>query len=184
MTEPVSETVAKEHLRVEDDDPGIGRLSAVITAARQAVERYLNASIVIQERSLTLDAFPPGDIVLPDGPVISITSIAYTDTNGDAQTVASSKLTNYRMKDVLSPAFGASWPSARSENGAVTITYQAGMMTGESPDILPSENIIAGILLTLGDLWENRETNIIGTTIAVNPTTERLLHFYRRDLGT
>lgn len=185
MTEPITTAVAKAHLRVEDDDPYISRLSAVITAARQTVEQYLNATIVNRSRSIVLDAFPGGSgtILLPRGPVTAVTEIAYLDTDGASQTVASHRLVNYSVSDVLTPAYGESWPSTRGVLGAVTITYTAGMMTG-SPATLGDEDIVSGILLTLGDLWENREGQIVGVTTSINQTLDRILHFHRRGLGT
>lgn len=176
--EPLSLAEAKQHLRVEDDDPYLTYLAGYITAARQTVEEYLNASVANQTRVHRLDAFPAGAIVLPNGPVISVTSIAYVDVNGANQTVAA----HLRLFDTITPVYGAVWPSTRDQLGAVTITYQAGMMAG-SPLTLEREDIKSGIKLTLGDIWEHREGMILGAPIAVNPTVERLLHFHRRTLG-
>lgn len=44
-------------------------------------------------------------------------------------------------------------------------------------------SIRAALLLIVGDLYENREGVVVGTIVAVNPTVERLLHFYRVGLG-
>lgn len=183
-TEPITTAEAERHLRVNSDDPGYSDLSAYITAARQTVEQYLNASIVVQTRTLTLDEFPAGPFKLPNGPVLSITSVVYLDTDGAAQTLATSKydLTSYPLADWIYPAYGETWPSTRDIRGAVTITYQAGMMTG-SPLVLDDQDIKNGIKLVLGDLWQNREAQIVGVSAMVNPTVDRLLHFYRRDLG-
>lgn len=183
--EPVTIGEAKAHLHVDDDDPHLTYLANYIVAARQSVEEYLNVTIVNRSRSLVLDAFPSGSyqaITLPNGPVLSVSSIAYVDTDGANQTVGSFNSVSYSHRDVVSPVFGESWPSTRDQLGAVTITYTCGMMTG-SPLLLSNRDIKAAILLTLGDLWENREAQIIGTTINVNRTVDRLLHFYRRSLG-
>lgn len=181
MTEPVSSAEAKAHLRLEDDDPGIDQLSRVITAARMTVEQYLNVTIVNRSRTLVLDAFPTGRIVLPDGPVTEVTEIAYVDPDG-LLVFANWRLTNYPLTDVISPLYGEAWPSTRAVDGAVTITYTAGMMTG-SPSTLANEDIKSAILLVLGDLWEQREGSLVGVAHTVNPTVERLLHFHRRALG-
>jgi uncharacterized phiE125 gp8 family phage protein len=198
MTEPISTARATTHLRLTSDDPGYADLAANITAARKWVENYCNISVVNQTRTLKLDAFtvypaaiasayatsnnPVSDIVLPYGPVTSVTTIAYVDNNGDPQTVASHILTNYPMKDVLTPAYGEAWPSTRDQRGAVTITYEAGMMAG-SPATLANEDLTSGILLVLGDLWENREGKVVGVVHSVNPTVDNLIHLYRRQLG-
>lgn len=184
-TEPITVAEAARHLGVASDDPGYADLSVVITAARQYVEQFLDASVVVQERVLTLDSFGSGGaICLPNGPVLSITSVQYVDSDGATQTLSSAlyQLTNYPFVDYLTPAYGTSWPTTRSVPGAVTITYQAGMMTG-SPLTLPYEDIRSAIKLVLGDLWALRETQVLGTIISVSKTAENLLHFYRRGLG-
>src|SRR3546814_3582103 len=98
--------------------------------------------------------------------------------DGNAATVDS----HTRSKDVVTPAYGETWPVTRDQIGAVTITYTAGMMTG-SPATLAEADITAAIKLVLGDLWDNRSAGLIGTTFAVNPTVDRLLSRPRRDLG-
>lgn len=184
MTEPVSLAEAKAHLRISDDDPYVSSLDAYIKAARQAVEKYLSASIVNTTRTYVLDAFPASQIVLPHGPVTGITSITYIDTAGATQTLTSADVirATYPYKDIVTPLYGASWPSARSQPASVTVTYTAGMMTG-SPATLDESDIWMGILLTLGDMWENREGQIVGQSYSVNQTVDNLLHPYRRQLG-
>jgi hypothetical protein len=56
------------------------------------------------------------------------------------------------------------------------------MMTG-SPAALAEKDIWSAILLTFGDLWENREGAIIGASHTVNPTVRNLLASYRRGLS-
>lgn len=182
--EPITTAEAMRHLRIDSDDPQIVDLPRHIAAARLNVEQYLNASIVVQERILVLDAFPPAIITLPNGPLISVTSVSYVDIDGIEKTLDSGKYASrsMKMKDVLFPAFGESWPSTQAIPGAVTITYQAGMMTG-SPLMLPDEDVKAAIMLTLGDLWENRQVQFVGTIVSASSTVERLLHFHRRGLG-
>lgn len=180
MIEPITEATAMAHLRLAVDDPGLGRLPEAITAARQTVEQHLNATVANRSLMLTLDAFPAGAIRLPNGPVTAVTEIAYIDTDGAAQTVAAHRLINYPLCDVLTPAFGESWPATRNVYGAVTITYTAGMMVGET---LANQDIAAAILLTLGDLWENREAQFVGVSVAINRAVDSLLHPHRREVG-
>ena len=92
----------------------------------------------------------------------SVTSVTYIDADGTVQTVDSGKYVarSLPLSDILFPDFGESWPATRAIPGAVTITYQAGMMTG-SPLMLPYQDIRSAILLTLGDLWENREGQFV-----------------------
>lgn len=44
-------------------------------------------------------------------------------------------------------------------------------------------SVKAAELLIVGDLYENREAQMVGVTVESNPTVERLLHFYRVGLG-
>lgn len=177
--EPISLAEAKAHLRVDDDDPYVSNLPGIITAARQTVEQYLNSSVANQERVLRLDTFT--DVVrLPNGPILSVTSIKYIDTDGTEQTIS---VNDYVLVyNMIAPAFGLSWPTPRDQPGAITITYQAGMMAG-SPLTLDREDIKSAIKLVLGDLWNVTEGSIIGAPISVNPTVERLLNPYRLDMG-
>lgn len=184
MTEPVSAAEAARHLRIDADDPGYADLDAKITAARQHVEQFLGVSIVQATRIVKLDAFPADReaVPLPNGPVVSLTSISYVDTDGATQAVTGAVVKSTDFDDILVPAYGTDWPTARDQVDAVTITYTAGMMSG-SPLTLANENIKAGILLVLGDIWENRESQFVNVAVSVNKTLDRLLHFYRRSLG-
>lgn len=186
MTEPITEADARTHLRVESDDPGADQIGTMITAARQAVERYLAVTIVNRARSYTIDRFPTimRRIKLPNGPVTAITSVSYVDTDGATQTLTGSdvRLVNYEQADVIEPLFGETWPATREIPGAVTVNYTAGMMTG-SPLTLPDKTIRQAILLHIGDLWAYREGALANVNVVTNPTVERLLTFYRRDQG-
>jgi uncharacterized phiE125 gp8 family phage protein len=179
LTEPLSVTAAMRHLRVESDDPYLDDLPIYIKAARQHVEQHLNATIVNRMRTLVLDCFP-NTITLPVGPVLGVTSIAYVDTDGATQMLTAANV--IRSKDKVTPLFSESWPVTRRQLGAVTVTYTAGMMAG-SPLTLADDDILAAIRLTLGDLWNTRESNIVGAPISINPTLDRLLATHRRDLG-
>jgi len=44
-------------------------------------------------------------------------------------------------------------------------------------------SIKSAMLLIIGDLYENREGQIVGMSRADNPAVDRLLHFYRVGLG-
>jgi hypothetical protein len=43
--------------------------------------------------------------------------------------------------------------------------------------------VVQAILLTVGDMYENRTTGVVGTTVGINPTTRALLDPYRIWLG-
>src|SRR5262245_5800563 len=99
--EPVSLSSAKSHLRVDfsDDDALIWDK---LRAARDYVERLTNLCLCQQTWKLYLDYFPPADrwqswpwrgapstILIPRFPVQSVTSIQWTDLNGNVSTISS-----------------------------------------------------------------------------------------------
>lgn len=44
-------------------------------------------------------------------------------------------------------------------------------------------SIKAAALLIIGDLYQNREAQIVGTIVSDNPTVQRLLYPYRQGIG-
>jgi uncharacterized phiE125 gp8 family phage protein len=124
--EPVSLREAKQQCGIEFDETyWDDRLNAWITAAREMVEGRTNRSFVNRSLKLTLPRFPIGRerIVLPRGPVRSVTTVAYTDAAGDSQTVTGSQL----LDGAIYPAVATNWPSVQLDNvSAVQITYAAG----------------------------------------------------------
>lgn len=158
--EPITLEQAKAHLRVEvnDDDLLIGSL---ITAAREAAEHETQRALMPQTWDLTLTAFPAGAIRLPKPPMASITSIQYIDADGALQTMAEADylLSQHSEAAEISPVYGADWPTAREQPGAVTVRYVAGYPDADS---VPAQ-IKAWMLLRIGALYENRESVVNGT---------------------
>lgn len=165
--EPVSLPEAKDHLRVSisDDDTLI---SGLIVGARRWCEGFRNESFITQTLELTLDEWPDdGVIELPRGPVQSVTSVEYTDEDGNTSTFAAS---NYVVSTASNPGRlalkrSASWPSdTLQELEAIKVTYPAGY--GDSADDVPEE-VKSAIKLLVGHLYENREHVIIGSGLLV-----------------
>jgi hypothetical protein len=135
---PVSLDEAKLHLRVDGDDEDT-YITALIAAATGHLDGFtgiLGRCLMAQTWSQEYEA-ACGDLVLPLGPVSTVTSI----TGG---------FTGYRLlKDgrgyFLRLNDGAAWPS-----GPVVAEFEAG---GDVPAPLK-----AAILLHIGTLYENRET--------------------------
>lgn len=178
MSEPVTTTEAAEHLRLDTSTsplPEQATLSRLITAARQAAENYLNRTIVERTRYLYLDAFTPV-IELPFGDVSIVDEIRYIDTDGMSQTVVD----NILSQDRLTPDYGQEWPDTRDQIGAVTITYTAGYNDISNP--VP-DAIKQAILLSVGDMYDNREAVSQGSDYKLNPTVVSLLHPYRINQG-
>ena len=153
---------AKAHLNVEhdDDDQLIKRL---IAAATQFLEKRAVRQFGAATWNLYLDSFPwssgiagqNGAIEIRKVPVSAVTEIAYTDSNGDAQTLADFQLDAISEPARIFPAFGASWPATAAVPNAVVVTFTAGQA-----DV--SEEAVQAALLLVGYWYANRETVAIG----------------------
>jgi len=161
-----------DHLRI-DGTTYDTELAAMIAAATALAQDYLgqqliNATFAVTGRRFPLlSDHPDYAIELPVGPIQSITSIGYTDGNGDAQTVDSGDTTLLDDRDppLIVPAFGCSWPTARSQLDAVTVTLVAGYGTAGSS--VP-EKILHAIRFMVAELFRNREaTNAQLLTVPV-----------------
>lgn len=180
--EPVSLVEAKDHLRVDqpDEDALIGALT---TAAREFFEDETGRQLAAATYVLTLDRFPYNrydPIELPRPPLRSVTSIVYRDSSGAEQTwpvaeyVVKAQDGPMAQPGRVFPAADHTWPSTQSVPGAVSITYEAGYADGAVP-----ESLRASLLLILGDLYANREAQVVGTIVSENKTLRRLVNRYR-----
>ncbi len=185
--EPWTLEEAKDHLRIthSDDD---AYLDALILATRNWMESRLSKALMSQTLKLRLQGWPCSGIIhLPRPPLVSVSSVAYTDTDGTAQTWGASNYTaeTYIHPGTVRPAYGISYPSLRYTPNNVTITYAAGYA---SRGLIPQTIRQAG-LLVMGTLFENRETLITGTIVNQLPVLDMLLvnetcgHEYGEDCG-
>lgn len=95
-----------------------------------------------------------GILVVPRSPLVSVSSIAYLDTNGAAQVFDPSLYeVETGSSGRISPIFGQIWPVTYPEIGAITITFMAG--EGATSDAI-AETDKEAILLILGELYSNR----------------------------
>jgi len=157
-SEPITLSEAKAFLKVDgtDEDALIGSL---ISVARQVCETYAGLSFAAQTRVVKLDRFPCRDVILPYGPVNTITSIAYVDEDEAPQTITSgytldtqSGLSKIRITE--------RWPSTNRVMNNVVITYTTGYAS--VPEVVKH-----AIKMTLGTLYENRQDEIVGTSSQV-----------------
>jgi uncharacterized phiE125 gp8 family phage protein len=177
-SEPITLAQAKAHLRVDasDDDAYI---TALITAARMWVEQMANLCLIEQTVVERFDSFPTyGYFNLTKAPVLAITSIQYTDTNGDVQTWAN---TEYDIDTVSKPArimpkFGKTYPFTRVSLAPVSITYTAGF--GDEAADVPAP-IIHAMKLLIGEMYENRQSLTNEQVAPKRGALEKLLDNYR-----
>lgn len=176
--EPITVFEATEHLRISDDDWQSGLLTVYIQAAREHIETETHRQLCAATWELTLDAFPAsgGEILLPRPPLSSVTSIEYVDVDGTDQAwdVDEYDEDTTSLIGRITEAYGCSWPTARSQANAVTVTFVAGYGT---PEKVPAA-LKAAVLMATGDLNEHREMGL-EVIVRPNPTVARLIRNYK-----
>jgi uncharacterized phiE125 gp8 family phage protein len=183
---------AKDHVRV-DSTAEDTLITALIAAATDAIEGYLQRALITQRWRYSIDRFPyacasrswerpsssisPLDaIALPRPNLLAVVSLTYLDLNGQQQTLdpATYVADLDGTPGAISLAYNRSWPNAIAQRNAIVITYDAGY--GANAASVPGA-IVAAAKLVLADLYANREASLAGT-IAENPTVRALLGQY------
>jgi uncharacterized phiE125 gp8 family phage protein len=139
----------KEHLRVDhsDEDTLITSLRA---AAISWIEDYCNTRLGDVTAVGYLDFFY--NARFPVGPVNSITSVTYTDANGDTQTLAAAKYW-YDIKTKSARITFDNVPQLYDDTfHAVQINMNVGYAEADVP-----EPVLHAIRLLVGHLYENRQ---------------------------
>lgn len=157
---PVTLDRVRQHLRNEDLQHDDEYLRGVIRAASDYVERTYGLALLTQTIEQYHSNFPCDSsqpLMLRIAPLLSVSSIQYTDSAGATQTWTSSEYTsgNYNGRPFIVPKVGYSWPSGVNMNqpNAVTVTYEAGY--GAKPSTVPPV-VTQALLLKVTDLYENR----------------------------
>ena len=178
--EPIDTDEAKAHLRVtgSDDDTYIETL---IVSARQWIEQELYRQLVTATWDLVMDEFPSGlaPIRIPGAPLVSVTSISYTDAAGDAQSWSADEyvVSTSREPGEIRPAYGQLYPNTRNAPDVVTVRFVAGY--GEAEDV--PKLLKSALKLIIGSLYEFREDQVERAISRLPMGTERILAMY--DLG-
>tara|TARA_B100000700_G_scaffold243008_1_gene270802 strand:+ start:800 stop:1453 length:654 start_codon:yes stop_codon:yes gene_type:complete len=170
--EPLSLQEVKEYLRVEDStDERI--VQPLILAARQYAESHMNRALMQQTLTLTIDTaldtedplwegmrtapdinYYKNYVVLPKGPVQSVTSLKTYDDSDNATTMAASK---YYVDTAREPArivlrTGENFPTALRVANAIEVIYVAGYTNAYT---VP-EPIRMGMLQHIAYMYEHR----------------------------
>lgn len=97
---------------------------------------WLGIAIGEQTLEYRLSGFPctDGEISLPCKPIISLTSIIYTDPEGAEKTMGGADYQFSQKDGIVRPAINAAWPTARNVTGSVKIRYVAGFNGGAVAD--------------------------------------------------
>ena len=183
---PVSLTEAKAWLDIgyTDKDTVITGLIGAATAHLDGWTGILGRCLCEQTWRQDFDDFR-SCLRLPLFPVISITSVKYTDTNGAEQTIASE---NYTLKNDDLGAYveftsSYSFPSLNTESAAVRVTYLAGYadIAGTPKTSSVPDDIKNAIALLVRHWFDNPGAVVVGVTAQQLPQgVDALLAKHRR----
>lgn len=172
-TSAVSVSEAKEHLVITDSDHDV-LLSRLILAAERHAESYLGGFISTRTVELVANAFPSSsELQLPTFPIQTVSSVTYTDSNGDSQS-----FTAYREdlngKNGKLVALNGWADTQENTPDAVKVRMVVGYTS------VP-EDIRHAILLKVAELFERREEAVIGASVSPSMNTfKTLLNMHRR----
>lgn len=148
--EPLTLADAQQQTRVDlEGSPPVSAEDAfllrAIATAREWVERRTGLSILPQELLYTLAALPPGrqPLVLPAGPVISVTALQVL-----GQPFTDFTIVRDDLRASLVPT--SVWPSVSPRLGAVTVSFRAGFAEG-SPETVAVPPLLQQAMLLLVD---------------------------------
>lgn len=160
--EPVTLAEAKAHLRVDGTDSD-AEIAAMISAAREWCEQYLDRTLVHTQWVMRFDRFPvdsTADIELPRPPVVgsgphTAVSVSYTLEDG---TTANYSTNLFRVDRASTPGavktnYAQTWPPHRQDDNSVSVTWWAGY--GASGSDVP-QGVKNAILLYVHELYEKR----------------------------
>ena len=179
ITAPSAQVVTTADARVQVNAYGTAsapQLEAMIAGVVSGLDGHygeLGRALLEQEWELALDSFPPSAICLPLPPLLSVESVKYVDPEGVQQTMEPAGYTVEPGEHGFAmPVHGTRWPATRAQPLAVRVRFKAGY--GSTGDKVPAA-IRSAILLRVADLFENRESSIVGKSVAPNPTSDLLL---------
>lgn len=151
--EPVTQAEAKKHLEIDaSDTTHDNQINVLIAAARQKWESDTALFEIRRTMEIKLDI--PQEFKFPHGPVDSITSITYFDTNATQQTLSTDIYELDKGHNILRLAYLKDWPSVALRWDAMTITYVLGEHTSATQC---SEITKQAMLLLVGFWFENRD---------------------------
>ncbi len=177
--EPISQTIAKAHLRVahgEDDT----LISGLITSARLTVEAITRSALITQSWSLVLDEWGTRrTVALPLAPLISIDAVGLWNEAGEKVDIGSAF---YHLggsaPGKLALNRGERWPTPLRDTSGICIDFTAGF--GETADDVP-DPLRQAILHLVAHWYENRgEASLSEVTMPVPASVGELVGPYRQ----
>lgn len=180
--EPVTETEAKLHCRVDHstEDTIFTRL---IETARIQCEDIARRAFITRTFTAKLDCFPATIFELPFPPLLTVTSIKYTDDAGNQSTYSSG---NYIVDAHSEPGrvalkSSADWPSVTlQEINGVEIIWTAGYGT-QATDV--PDRYKEAMLLMIGHLYEHRESVVVEQGASLSELPQGIYDLLLMDRG-
>lgn len=172
MVEPLDVAEVKAHLRIDHSEEDLW-LRAAIVAVRQRMEVFLGRALITQTWEATWPTWPGGDALeLRPGPLQSVVWVKTVDGAGVEGTMAASGYvvdTRSRLGRVVLKS-GVSWPwpagGLAVANGVV-----ARYVVGYGPRARDVPQFLRSVMLMwVGDMYENRESVVVGTIATKLPT--------------
>lgn len=171
-SQPIGTDTLASHLNLanSNDDQ---LLLGYIKGAVDFFEKETRRAIMSQTWDYSLDEFPE-KIRLPIRDVQSISSVTYTDTDGNSQTLAAANY-DFDATGRLEPSYNNYWPSTRAELNAVSVRFVAGYTN--IPD-----GVTQGILMLSAYFYENRENaspvNLYGLPVDIRDFINHQKHTF------
>ena len=157
--EPIDAADVKAHCRI-DGTADTEVVTALIKTARASIEAISGTRLITQTVKLRRCDFRD-ELRLPIGPVQSISSITYLDSDGVSQTLSASIYSAhlYGLSPMVRRKPEQSWPGLYDSPEAVTITAVVGY--GDAAANLP-DDVLHALRLLIAHYYENREPVNIG----------------------
>ena len=188
VAEPISLDEAKRHLRIDiDETDHDDYLHDLIVVAREQVEMITWRKLVTQTWYAYLQRWPSGNYIeLPFGKLQSVTpetidgvsGIKYIDSDGDEYAWTSAEYivgTDYQ-RGRITLVDGYTWPNETlypSNPIEIVFICGYGLATSVPPQIKQAMKMI------MSELFENRETSLIGVSFQEMDTVNNLLSNFR-----
>ena len=176
--EPLDLEDVKHHLRIEIGETAHDDyLNSLIKVARGQVEDMTGRRLIRQTVKYYIDAWPRDDTIeLPYPPFSTETAPIVTYVDIDSSTITMGT-TVYRCDSVSEPGrivleYNESWPTESLHNvNPIAVQYLCGY--GGSSEV--PERLKHAIKLVISDLYEQRETFIVGQTVSHIPNAVKAL---------
>lgn len=192
----------KRHLNVEHDEHNalLDFLMGAVIDDLDGPDSFMGRALGPQTWDMTLEAgelwvggqprSATEKLQLPLPPLIAVEEAEYRNTSGDltAWTGFEAVGAGAEGHGFLLPSLNGAWPTVADCGDALRVRFQCGyaVNNGDSPDVSVEAvplSFKAAALLEIGALYANRESLVIGQTVALTGTAERLLRRKRVHLG-